>query len=58
MDAPTRFLMDPLVKPEDDEKEEKPELDEGVVWFYVENTILFRNLLYSLTIARGIDFLL
>ena len=28
MDAATRFLMDPLVKPEDDEREAKPEDDE------------------------------
>ena len=39
MDAPTRFFMDPLVKPEDDEKEVKPDDDEGVVWFYYESTI-------------------
>ena len=31
--------MDPLVKPEDDKREEKPEDDEGVAWFYFENTI-------------------
>ena len=39
MDALTRFLMDHLVKPEDDEREEKLEDGEGVVWFYFENTI-------------------
>ena len=39
MDALTRFPMDPLVKPEDDAREEKPKDDEGVVWFYFEKTI-------------------
>ena len=39
MDALTRFLMDPLVKPEDDKREEKPEDEERAVWFYCENTI-------------------
>ena len=46
MDALTRFFMDPLVKPEDDEKEAKPDDDERVVWFYYEN-IIYHSLMIS-----------
>ena len=56
MDALTRFFMDPLVKPEDDEREAKPEDDEGVVWFYCENTIVKFSMIKQ-SITRSIYFL-
>ena len=42
MDAPTRFLWISLVKQEDDERDEKPDDDEGV-GFIVKTLVSLEN---------------
>ena len=56
MDVLTRFLMDLLVKPEDDEREARPKDDEGVGWFYFENTIAQVHCGFSSRVSLTLSF--